>query len=362
MNKFKFVLFLMLTTMGGLWVINLPYPMIRRPVAQTVPLLLLPSFLGMDYNYRQAVSLVEQADQLVNRAISAEDFELGTEKVEKAQQHLDQLPVWFLGYEPKAYCSLFQCSWRFTYDEFATARASIGRMEAKIFQEKNALTAFQQGDQAVLAAKRQYEQAQTPDEQQAAIALWQDGMDQLQLVPGETVAGQSAQTKLVAYNRDFEQVVGTRQGSDQSTTLIESAKVFAMAAAEMGQNPPHPASQWEEAIRLWQRTIQQLEKIPADNPGYLEAQRLLATYESNLSNVRIRLKEEQESAQALNQAKDRLARLIELEARSPNPTRQASEIQAMINNLTQVQSGTTAYPEAQSLLESARRKLSELQG
>ncbi|MGF1497778.1 MAG: hypothetical protein ACFB8W_13275 [Elainellaceae cyanobacterium] len=361
MNKLKFAVFLVLVSTGGLWLVNLPYPMIRRPIARTAPLLLLPSFLSMDHNYRQAVSLVEQADQLVNRAISAEDFDLGTEKVAQAQNHLDQLPVWFLGYEPRAYCSLFQCSWRFTYDEFAAARANIGRMEAKIFQEQNALAALQRGDQGVTSAKQQYEQAQTPEEQQAAIARWQEALDQLQLVPSETVAGQSAQTKLVAYSRDFEQVVGTNRGSAQSATLVESAKAFAMEAAMMGQNPPHPPSRWEEAIRLWQRAIQQLEKIPADNPGYLEAQRLLATYESNLSNVRIRLRDEQESLQALSQAENRLTRLIELEARSPNPTRQASEIQAIINDLTKVKSGTTGYVEAQDLLGAARRKLSELQ-
>ena len=47
---------------GLIWILNLPYPMIRRPVAKTAPILLLPSYLSMDRNYRGAIAKVEQAD------------------------------------------------------------------------------------------------------------------------------------------------------------------------------------------------------------------------------------------------------------------------------------------------------------
>ncbi|HEY9890176.1 MAG TPA: hypothetical protein V6D02_17345, partial [Candidatus Obscuribacterales bacterium] len=123
---------------GGVWVLNLPYPMIRWPVSKTIPIVLLPSFMSMDHHYRQSIALVEQADQLVNQATSAQDIDLGADKAQQAQHHLDQLPVWFLGYYPQRYCSLFSCGWRFTYDEFEEARKAIGRMEAKVFQEENA--------------------------------------------------------------------------------------------------------------------------------------------------------------------------------------------------------------------------------
>ena len=88
---------------GLIWLLNLPYPMIRRPVAKTAPLLLLPSYLRMDYNYRQAIAKVEQVDRLVNNAITIADLKLGQKKISQAQQHLDALPVWFLGYEPQMY-------------------------------------------------------------------------------------------------------------------------------------------------------------------------------------------------------------------------------------------------------------------
>jgi hypothetical protein len=74
---------------GLIWFLNLPYPMIRRPVARVAPILLFPSFWSMDRNYREAIAHVEQADQLVNQATSKADFDLGQEKVKSAQKNLD---------------------------------------------------------------------------------------------------------------------------------------------------------------------------------------------------------------------------------------------------------------------------------
>ncbi|MGP1373132.1 MAG: hypothetical protein ACTS3T_09910, partial [Almyronema sp.] len=197
---------------GGVWVLNLPYPMIRWPVARIAPLVLLPSFMQMDHSYRQAISLVEQADQLVNQATSPQDLELGAEKVTAAQENLDRLPVWFLGYYPQRYCTLFSCAWQFTFDEFETARKQIGRMEARIFQANNAQTRLEEAVQAVEEAKASYQTATTPQEETAALNAWQLGMDLLREIPSETLAGQSARTKLAAYERDYQESTGLTAG------------------------------------------------------------------------------------------------------------------------------------------------------
>ncbi|MBE9041961.1 hypothetical protein IQ235_14355, partial [Oscillatoriales cyanobacterium LEGE 11467] len=88
LSKLKWVTLFGIGGAGFLMFVNLPYPMIRRPVANTAPILLLPSFMSMDYHYRQAIARVEQADQLTNRSTSQADFELGAEKVRQAQTHL----------------------------------------------------------------------------------------------------------------------------------------------------------------------------------------------------------------------------------------------------------------------------------
>ncbi|MFO8040557.1 MAG: hypothetical protein R6U67_14060 [Sodalinema sp.] len=184
---------------------NLPYPMIRRPIAEHAPILLLPSFLSMDENYREAIALVEQSDQLVNQATSAADLELGQEKVTQAQHHLDQLPVWFLGYYPQRYCTFFGCSWNFTHDEFETARKAIGRMDVVLFQEKNAHDELDEALGELQSARSQYREATTYQSAQNALDNWQAAIDRLHLIPSQTLAGELARTHMTAANRDLQQ-------------------------------------------------------------------------------------------------------------------------------------------------------------
>jgi len=191
---------------GFIWLVNLPYPMIRRPIARIAPILLLPSYISMDDNYRKAIALVEQADQLINQATSLADLELGAKKVQQAQKHLDALPVWFIGYEPKVFMTWFHHGFLFTLDEFKAARATVGRMEAKVFQEKNAMNQLQQSEALIQRAKQDYHQANNSVGKQEAIALWQTGIDQLTQLPPSTLAAKMAVPKLTIHNRDFEKI------------------------------------------------------------------------------------------------------------------------------------------------------------
>jgi len=344
---------------GGLWLLNLPYPMIRWPVARTAPIVLLPSFISMDHSYRQAISLVEQADQLVNQATSAEDIALGAEKVQAAQKHLDRLPVWFLGYYPRSYCRLLSCTWRFTYDEFESARKAIGRMEAKVFQENNALANLEQGTAAVDAAKQQYQAATTAQEKTAAATAWQAGMDTLTEIPPETLAGRMSQTKLQAYQRDFEQVSGQLAGGSRTSTLIEAAKNFAWTASTAAQNPPHSVETWQRIADLWQEAIARLTQVPVDDVGYDEAQRMLAEYQNNLGIIQEKQNQEQRSRTALAAAKEKNIRLGEV-VDTLDRNRYTSELQRILTDLEQVENGTTAYSEAQQMMTAVQARLQEI--
>lgn len=359
--KIQWTAALLLGAAGVVYVVNLPYPMIRRPVARTAPLLLLPSYMSMDRNYRQAIASVEQADQLVNSATSATDLELGEQKVKQAQAYLDALPVWFLGYYPQRYCTLFGCTWQFTLDEFETARKQIGRMEAKVFQEKNAQTLLVQGEDKVKQAKQQYERVQSTVEKQQAIAAWQAGMDLLNQIPPQTLAGRMSKTKLAAYQRDFQQVSTLAVASQRSYSLIEAAKQFGWTAASASQNPPHSAAQWQEVANLWQQAIQRLQQVPLGDPAYLDAQQRLAQYQQNLGVARTRQQAEKESEIALQRAKDLISQWQSLAASNPNKGLLASKLQSIVNQLDKVRSGTTSTDEAGELLTFARAKLRELQ-
>ncbi|HEY9877978.1 MAG TPA: hypothetical protein V6D29_05955 [Leptolyngbyaceae cyanobacterium] len=345
---------------GAVWLLNLPYPMIRWPVSRIAPIVLLPSFIRMDRDYRQTVSLVEQADQLVNRATSAQDIDLGSEKVTQAQKHLDGLPVWFLGYYPRTYCSFFGCGWRFTLDEFKTARANVGRMEARVFQEKNAQTLLKTGTAEVDAAKQTYQTAQSASDRAAALVAWQAGMDKLNEIPPETLAGRMAKTKLSAYNRDYDQVSGTVAGGTRSNTFIEAAKSFALQAIQASKNPPHNAETWRRSEKLWQEAIERLTQVPPEDLGYVEAQKMLASYTNALGIVENRIVTEESSTRALVSAQEKSTSFLaqNLEAMAPNQI--ASELQSIVDDLNRVQSGTTSYAKAQEMLRSAEEKLKQL--
>ncbi|CBN56888.1 MULTISPECIES: hypothetical protein [Kamptonema] len=347
---------------GFISVLNLPFPMIRWPVAKTAPILLLPSYISMDYNYRQAIAKVEQADQLVNKATASADFDLGEIKAKEAQKHLDALPVWFLGYYPRAYCTFFGCTWRFTFDEFEAARKNIGRMEAQIFQQKNALTQLTKTEQELNTAKQQYQQAKTAPDRQKASAAWQSAIDQLDEIPNETLAGEMAGKKLQAAKRDFQEVGGVATGSQLTDNLIEAAKEFGMSAAVASQNPPHSAEKWEQIADLWQESIQRLEQVSSDNPGYLDAQNKLAQYKTNLGTAQLRLKIEEQSAEALNEAKSAIADWQNLAlSESPDRGNLVGKLREIINKLENIKPGTTTYLEAQKLLQFAKKKQQELQ-
>ncbi|MGB3136287.1 MAG: hypothetical protein WBB18_05725 [Nodosilinea sp.] len=345
---------------GVTWVLNLPYPMIRWPVAKTAPLVLLPSYIKMDNDYRRAVSLVAQADQLVNQATSASDIELGEVKVDQAQKHLDGLPVWFLGYYPSTYCNLFSCYWRFTLDEFETARSEIGRMEAVVFQERNAQNLLEEGSLAVDGAQQTFQTAQSGADRATALTTWQRGMDKLNEIPPETLAGRQSATKLEAYRRDYQQVTGNVAGGNRSSTLVEAAKAFAYQAAIAGRNSPHPAATWERVADLWETAIARLNDIPDQDLGYSEAQTLLATYQANLGIVRENAGREEASAKALDSATEKRTRMLARNLEGMERNQIAGLMQEIIDDLEKVQPHTTSYPKAVEMLRSANQKLAQL--
>ncbi|MBD2291909.1 hypothetical protein H6G06_00060 [Anabaena sphaerica FACHB-251] len=417
-GKIKFAAFFIAGTAGVVWLVNLPYPMIRRPVAQVAPILLLPSFMSMDHHYRGAIDALEQADQLVSRATSSADIELGGEKVKTAKQHLDHLPVWFLGYYPQRYCTLFSCSWQFTFDEFEQARQRVARLDAVVFQDKNALVPFNEAKNGLETAKQQYAQAENTKDRETAIANWQVAIDKLDQISQQTLAGKTAQTQLTAYKRDFEyarissfitaaqefdleaqkiqptnyqvaaelwqqainrleqvpnenpqyvdaqkliaayQVKQKTVVDPRSTTYIAAAKQYALAAAKASQNPPHTVQKWEQIGDLWEKAIRQLENIQVSEPSYVEAQKLIAQYQTNLGTIKNRRQVESDGKEILDEANKEIQRLI---ASPPgNKNEMKAEIIRIMNQLSNIKSGTTSYNEAQRLLKLADNQLKKL--
>jgi tetratricopeptide (TPR) repeat protein len=349
---------------GLVWLVNLPYPMVRRPVARVAPMLLLPSYLNMDRNYREAIAHVEQADQLVNNATSGADIDLGAEKVRLAQANLDQLPVWFLGYEPVKVCQFMGgCSWRFTFDEFQRARAQVGRMEARVFQEKNALTALESAEIQIQTAKTNFQQGTDVQQKQTAIAHWQEGINQLELIPPQTLAGSQAKNKLRQSAQEFNQVAGAIVGGAQTQSMIGAAQQFANRANQMGMNGPLTVNQWQEALTLYEIAIQRLQAVTPQDPQYLASQTFLADYIQKQGQVKTRLAAEQASRYKLEQAEAMIQALLSdlpngRDAQTRNQIK--GQISQIIALLQKVEQGTTVYDDAQTLIQKAQQASDKL--
>ncbi|MEH2122133.1 hypothetical protein [Nostoc sp.] len=348
---------------GVIWVANQPYPVIRRPVMLHAPFLLLPSYISMDNHYRQALVSVEQAEQLIEKATSPADLALGEQKLQETQKHLDQLPTSFVND-----WSEYRYWWydsRFSIYGFNAFRSKVGQLEAKVFQEKNAQSLLTDNMQTLLNAKQQYERAATPTDKQTATAAWQTALNQLEQIPGQTLAGKTVQNQLDTYKHEFQEVVGLAAGNDRISALITAARQFSWQAAKAGQNPPHTVTEWQQIENLWIEAIERLKEIPSkDVAGYTEAQKLLAIYQANLGQVKIRRQAEADAVEAMDAAQREIESLlasIPANADYKERNRRLSQLQSIINQLEKVQNGTTTYLKAQELLLSANNKLRQLE-
>ncbi|MBE9014504.1 hypothetical protein IQ250_30390, partial [Pseudanabaenaceae cyanobacterium LEGE 13415] len=339
---------------GGIWLANRPIPWIRYSVMEVAPFLLTPSYMAMNHDYRQAIAFVEQSHQLVNNATAFEDLTLGTQKVKAAQKHLDQLPAWFLGHYPGDYCRWARCSWRFTIDEFKSAREEVARMEAKLFQEKNAQTRFEQTEQALGEAIRIIRDGATGQTRTSAIAEWRSAIDSLDQLPSSTLAGRLAQTKLAATERDFREMVGFQAESDRNSRLIEVAEIIASAAKQNTKKAPMTLIQLEQVQDRWKNAIAKLKQIQLNDPDYVQAQSRIVEYEQSLNAIEERMQHEKDSIQAYETAERMTANLIS----TADPKRVdrpyvLGELRRIIVQLDQVKPNTTVYAKAEAMRVSA---------
>ncbi|MEP0798563.1 hypothetical protein [Funiculus sociatus] len=256
------------------------------------------ALLSNEENYELAIAFLEQAEKFITQASTAADLALGEEKLNAAKKHIDELPVSHTISSPQ-----------YSY------RRKKGRRYVSGYNTQT-----------------------IEDEQTASIRS-----------RFEQVKNQLSEQKQV-------------QG--RTKTLIKGAKQFAFAAAKLGQNAPHTADKWQQIETLWYKAIEQLQKIRVDDVDYVEAQKLLATYQTNLGTVQTRLKAERQSQEAFKYAQEQIQALlasIPKDGSQVNRNQIISQMQEIINQLQTVKSGTTAYSEAQNLLQLAQKKLASAQ-
>jgi hypothetical protein len=346
---------------------NLPYPMIRKPVAKHAPIVLMPSYIEIESNYKKAQSSIEEARQLIELPTSPQDLDRGANKLKEGKTALDAIPLWFVA-DWAEYSSTYQWvgyDWRFTPAGLQSSRIKVGQLEAKVFQEQNAQQTLVTMDQDLITAKTQYQQAKSTADRKIAVQIWQTAIDQLTQIPSTTLAGRIAQQKLVAARREFQETAGLLAGNERTNAFLTGGLEYSTKAAELGRNPPHSADKWLEIATLWEKSISQLEQISSQDPdGYKEAQRLLSEYRASLIEVRTRIKNEQEAILAVDIANRKTTELWKTlpSKSSPEGRNQAMAALFSINvELEKVKSGTTVYLRARELQLDVQQKIKELQ-
>ncbi|PZU96122.1 MAG: hypothetical protein DCE90_10245 [Pseudanabaena sp.] len=351
---------------GIIYVVNLPYPVIRQPVAKVAPILLLPSNMAIDANYKKGQATIEESRQLIEAPTSAADLDRGELKLKEGKLALDSIPAWYIA-EWADYSRGYSWGydWRFTPANLQATRIKAGQLEAKVFQEKNAQIALTDAEKDMEIAKAVFQKATKPVDKKVAVQGWRSAIDRLEQIPEQTLAGRKAQQLASNASRDLQELGGFAAGSQKVVALISGAEEFAKKATESGRNPPHSSDRWSQTAAMWQEAIDRLEAIPTEElQGYTEIQKKLASYRANLSEVKIRLTNENESVQALDRVNQKLSNLwasLPKDSKDLNPNQVKGRFLEISADLDKVKSGTTVYLKAQEIKLEVRNQLKLLE-
>jgi hypothetical protein len=234
-----------------------------------------------------------------------------------------------------------------------------------VFQEKNAQIALTNVENDLAIAKATFPKATSPIEKKLTVQNWQAAIDRLNQIPLQTMAGRKAQQLVSTSTRDLKAVSGIAGGNEKVFSLINGAEEFAKKAAESGRNPPHTSDRWNEISKMWQDAIDRLQQIPSDDlQGFTEAQKRLAEYKNNLSEVKVRLKNEQEAVQALDRANQNLTNLwaiLPKEGKDLNKNLTYSKFKSVNDDLEKIKGGTTVYLKAQEIKIKVQQQMKLLQ-
>ncbi|MFK8184047.1 MAG: hypothetical protein AB8B99_11795 [Phormidesmis sp.] len=128
---------------------------------------------------------------------------------------------------------------------------------------------------------------------------------------------------------------------------IQVAKRYGWQAAVASQNAPHPPEKWADISRLWQTALSSLNKVAPEDPRYAEAQRVKASYQKNLAAIRDRYQREQTATQRLQSLQ---ASLSELNNSLTPDAVKYGRMEAILEKLRTIPSGTEAHVQAQQLI------------
>ncbi len=205
-NKFNYLIITLVSVTGAVAILNLPHPNIRWFVVKTAPVLLIPSYMNMNFHYWGAKNSVAEAESLLNSAANFKQIKQVEDRLEDADKHLQNIPVWFLGYYPEVYCQRFSCKWNFSFNEFEKVRTETTEVETKLFVQKNAFIRLLEAEQVYNSAKQKFSLAKTQKQRELVIVSLQESIKSIEKIPPETLAHKKAEEKVKVYKRYYDKI------------------------------------------------------------------------------------------------------------------------------------------------------------
>jgi uncharacterized protein YoxC len=255
--------------------------------------------LTVEERQQQVVALLTQAENLMTNAANLQDLQLGEAKLNQAQAHLEYLPT--------------------SYTSVSVESSSSSRRRSR-------------------------------SSRRSSRRVRKDYDVDVDTIYDDKYAGLRTKAEELRV-----QLLEKQQLLAQNVSQIQLAKQIAFAAAKASQKPPHRVEVWEYIEKLWYKAINELESIDENQPGYVEAQKLLKAYQNNLKIIQSRMQIEADAVEKLYSIYDRVESLT----KSPPSDRQVYiwELQDIVKQLKNIKPGTTAYVDAQKLLASAQKIL-----
>ncbi|TAD80831.1 MAG: hypothetical protein EAZ78_18130 [Oscillatoriales cyanobacterium] len=148
----------------------------------------------------------------------------------------------------------------------------------------------------------------------------------------------------------------------QNLNLAVDATRLAVSAAEITENPPHSAQNWQESQSLWQSAIAKLKEIPQNSTAYPFAQQKLKEYRQKLAKGNRQLTTEKKAENQLLDAK-KTAKIAEARAIVAQQAESWEKVQAnwqkSLDKLSDISTNTESYEQAKALIPQYETKLSE---
>ena len=193
--------------------------------------------------------------------------------------------------------------------------------------------------------------ASTLKEVTAAKTELEHAVQMLDPIPVWSSHYDDAQTVLPSYEQQL-----------SALDFVTEAQAKAYSAAVKSQDPPHPASTWQEVASEWREATSLLSKVPLESPVRTLAERKLVEYRANLSTILVRIEAEAGAEVSLRQAQTAASRATQNAEQAETLADWEAILadwNAAVENLSRVPQGSQAYGEAQKILPEYEEKLLE---